>query len=152
MYTCLRSNILEPDCAREARCLHRWINAGGTRIHYGCEDQAEGKNESRLAHYGKYPTESQRIGGAVPWYSQMIYPLDWLRTLGCEVQGCNRRANDCECFANSGFKGSTSTKSLGRTQWHWDCPNYGRRQDFASCFVYNRKVLAIGSSLRAASV
>jgi CBS domain-containing protein len=35
-------------------------------------------------------------------------------------------------------------------QWHWDCPNCGRREDFASCFFYNRKVLAVGSSLRAA--
>jgi CIC family chloride channel protein len=28
-------------------------------------------------------------------------------------------------------------------QWHWDCPNCGRRQDFASSFFYNEKAIVI---------
>lgn len=71
MYTCLRSNILELDRAREARGLRPGDKAGRTRIRYGCEDQAEGKNKSWLPHYGDYPSESQRLGGAVPWYSHI---------------------------------------------------------------------------------
>lgn len=29
-------------------------------------------------------------------------------------------------------------------QRHWDCPNCGRRQDFATAFFYNAKAIAIG--------
>ena len=28
-------------------------------------------------------------------------------------------------------------------QWHWDCPNCGRRQDFASSFFYNKNAIAV---------
>jgi hypothetical protein len=28
-------------------------------------------------------------------------------------------------------------------QWHWDCPNCGRRQNFAASFFYNKNAIAI---------
>ena len=28
-------------------------------------------------------------------------------------------------------------------QWHWDCPNCGRRQDFAEAFFYNKNAISV---------
>jgi CIC family chloride channel protein len=34
-------------------------------------------------------------------------------------------------------------------QWHWDCPNCGRRQDFAASFFYNERAIVVSSRLAA---
>jgi chloride channel protein, CIC family len=37
-----------------------------------------------------------------------------------------------------------------RGQWHWDCPNCRRRQEFASSFFYNKNAFPLGTRPRAA--
>ena len=32
-------------------------------------------------------------------------------------------------------------------QWHWDCPNCRKRQDFSTSFLYNRDAIVITSRL-----
>lgn len=32
-------------------------------------------------------------------------------------------------------------------QWHWDCPNCGRRQDFSASFFYNANAIVVSSRL-----
>jgi hypothetical protein len=34
-------------------------------------------------------------------------------------------------------------------QWHWDCPNCGRRQDFSASFFYNANAIIVSSRLAA---
>jgi hypothetical protein len=30
-------------------------------------------------------------------------------------------------------------------QWHWDCPECGRRQDFSVCFFYDKNKINVSS-------
>jgi chloride channel protein, CIC family len=64
---------------------------------------------------------------------------------------------ECTVCGSSEFVLGTAAEAPGifcrdchMGQWHWDCPNCRRRQDFASSFFYDKNALVLGKRPRAA--
>jgi CBS domain-containing protein len=68
------------------------------------------------------------------------FPYD----LKCETCGSSKLVLDT-AMATPGIFCSVCHQG----QWHWDCPNCGRRQDFAACFFYNERAIVVSSRLAA---